>query len=209
MRLIGYPGEKISILTTYNGQKHLIRDVLRKRCANNPLIGNPKKISTVDKFQGQQNDYILLSLVKTKNIGHLRDVRRLVVAMSRARLGLYIFARTKLFRSCFELTPVFNMLLKRPQNLRLINDEQYPADKRMVNDVVDDYVEIVDMPQMAQFVFDFYQAKLNCWNKLQNVTREVREKKSVQDKNKENRERLERLNEEERVLREKLGMVYK
>ena len=38
--------------------------------------------------QGQQNDFILLSLVRTRAIGHLRDVRRLVVAMSRARLGL-------------------------------------------------------------------------------------------------------------------------
>ena len=31
MRLIGYPAEKISILTTYNGQKHLIRDVVAAR----------------------------------------------------------------------------------------------------------------------------------------------------------------------------------
>ncbi|CAF4707695.1 unnamed protein product, partial [Rotaria magnacalcarata] len=52
---------------------------------------------TVDKYQGQQNDYILLSLVRTNAIGHLRDVRRLVVAMSRARLGLYIFGRVSLF----------------------------------------------------------------------------------------------------------------
>ena len=57
------------------------------RCSNNPLIGKPHKITTVDKYQGQQNDYILLSLVKTNNVGHLRDVRRLIVAMSRARLG--------------------------------------------------------------------------------------------------------------------------
>lgn len=41
----------------------------------------------LQRFQGQQNDYILLSLVRTKNVGHLRDIRRLVVAMSRARLG--------------------------------------------------------------------------------------------------------------------------
>jgi intron-binding protein aquarius len=32
MRLIGYPANKISILTTYNGQKLLIRDVINKRC---------------------------------------------------------------------------------------------------------------------------------------------------------------------------------
>jgi intron-binding protein aquarius len=132
MRLTGYPGEKISILTTYNGQKHLIRDVLKRRCSSNPLIGQPKKISTVDKYQGQQNDYIILSLVKTKNIGHLRDVRRLIVAMSRARLGLYVFARIKLFKSCYELTPVFSLLLKRPTKLHLVLDEIYPS-KRNVN----------------------------------------------------------------------------
>lgn len=42
---------------------------------------------------------------------HCRDVRRLVVAMSRARLGLYIFARVSLFQNCFELTPAFNQVL--------------------------------------------------------------------------------------------------
>jgi hypothetical protein len=44
MRLIGYPAEKITILTTYNGQKHLIRDVIKQRCASNPFIGYPLKV---------------------------------------------------------------------------------------------------------------------------------------------------------------------
>jgi intron-binding protein aquarius len=56
MRLMGYPASSISIITTYNGQKHLLRDIIEARCANNPLFGRPAKISTVDKFQGQQND---------------------------------------------------------------------------------------------------------------------------------------------------------
>ena len=34
--------------------------------------------------RGQQNDFILLSLVRTKAVGHIRDVRRLVVAVSRS-----------------------------------------------------------------------------------------------------------------------------
>lgn len=67
-------------------------------------------MTTVDKYQGQQNDYILLSLVRTKAVGHLRDVRRLVVAMSRARLGLYVFARVSLFNNCFELTPAIHQV---------------------------------------------------------------------------------------------------
>lgn len=68
------------------------------------------QVTTVDKYQGQQNDYIILSLVRTRAVGHLRDVRRLVVAMSRARLGLYIFARVSLFKNCFELTPAFEQV---------------------------------------------------------------------------------------------------
>lgn len=65
----------------------------------------------MDKYQGQQNDFIILSLVRSRAVGHLRDVRRLVVAMSRARLGLYIFARVALFKNCFELTPAFEQVI--------------------------------------------------------------------------------------------------
>jgi intron-binding protein aquarius len=56
MRLLGYPASKISILTTYAGQKALIRDVLSHRCAKNALFGMPKIVTTVDKYQGEQND---------------------------------------------------------------------------------------------------------------------------------------------------------
>src|SRR5687768_1815458 len=37
MRLLGYSAEKITILTTYNGQKHLIRDIVQQRCGQNKL----------------------------------------------------------------------------------------------------------------------------------------------------------------------------
>lgn len=68
------------------------------------------QVTTVDRYQGQQNDYIILSLVRTKTVGHIRDVRRLVVAMSRARLGLYVLARVSLFQNCFELRPAFSQV---------------------------------------------------------------------------------------------------
>ncbi|KAF9175690.1 hypothetical protein BGX21_006167 [Mortierella sp. AD011] len=133
MRLLGYPAEKITILTTYNGQKDLIRDVLNQRCSWNPIFGKPARITTVDKYQGQQNDYVLLSLVRTKAVGHVRDVRRLVVALSRARLGLYIFGRQKLFQDCHELEPAFKRLLKRPTKLWLKTGEMYPNTVRLVD----------------------------------------------------------------------------
>ena len=138
MRLLGYPAHKISIITTYRGQKHLIRDVVERRCANHPLFGRPAAITTVDKFQGQQNDFILLSLVRTRIVGHLRDVRRLVVAMSRARLGLYVFGRQALFAQCYELQPAFSQLLRAPTQLALVPTEQHPT-QRLVEDAVTPY----------------------------------------------------------------------
>ncbi|CAG7823151.1 unnamed protein product [Allacma fusca] len=160
MRLLGYPAEKITILTTYNGQKALIKDVINTRCGNNALIGQPHKITTVDKYQGQQNDYILLSLVRTKTVGHLRDVRRLVVAMSRARLGLYVFARISLFANCFELTPAFSILDQRPSKLHLYPSEIYSTKRPVEEKVEADPLVINDMPHMANFVFEIYMQKI-------------------------------------------------
>ncbi|KHJ41012.1 Intron-binding protein aquarius family protein [Trichuris suis] len=157
MRMLGYPAERISILTTYNGQKHLIKDIVRRRCGDNPLLGSPSKITTVDKYQGQQNDYIILSLVRSQAVGHIRDLRRLVVAMSRAKLGLYILARVSLFRNCFELTPVFGMLCQRPQNLILVPTEVFASQPlRKANDLsnVASTVEIKSMPDMAEMPYD-------------------------------------------------------
>ncbi|XP_019878186.2 RNA helicase aquarius [Aethina tumida] len=173
MRLIGYPAHKITILTTYNGQKHLIRDVINTRCANNPLIGKPHKITTVDKYQGQQNDYILLSLVRTKAVGHLRDVRRLVVAMSRSRLGLYVFARVSLFENCFELTPAFQQLTKRPVKLHLVLNELFPTERNNFNKETgtENNLVIEDMTQMANFVYSFYIERRKQLEKYYECTR--------------------------------------
>ena len=81
LALQGIAASRISIITTYNGQKDLIHDVVSARCAGSPVFGTPAKIATTDKFQGQQNDFILLSLVRTKSVGHLRGT----ITMSRTR----------------------------------------------------------------------------------------------------------------------------
>ena len=130
MRLLGYPSSSVSILTTYRGQKHLIRDVVRARCSH-PAFGPPHKITTVDKYQGQQNEYILLSLVRTKHVGHLRDVRRLIVALSRARKGLYIFGKIDLFQRCPELREAISRLLRFPDKLALVANEPFPATRML------------------------------------------------------------------------------
>ncbi len=133
MRLLGYPAHSISVITSYNGQKNLLRDVFRRRCASHPMFGLPHKISTLDRFQGQQNDYVLLSMVRTKAVGHIRDVRRLIVGMSRARLGFCVFCRKALFENCYELTPAFAHLVRRPSRLHLVPNEIHPQTARLVD----------------------------------------------------------------------------
>ena len=128
MRLIGYPASKISIITTYRGQKHLIRDIIARRCAHHPLFGVPSRVTTVDKYQGQQNDYVLLSLVRTRSVGHMRDIRRMVVALSRARLGLYVFGCMPLFERCIELSKSIRNFLEYPTKLALVPTESYPSE---------------------------------------------------------------------------------
>lgn len=133
MVLIGYPPYKISILTTYNGQKDLLEDILSQRCGEGtPFAGmRPKAISTVDQYQGQQNDHVILSLVRTKAVGHLQDVRRLVVAVSRARLGLYVICRQSLFQGCHELKRTMDQFAERPNKLQLVVGEHYPTKRKI------------------------------------------------------------------------------
>jgi intron-binding protein aquarius len=157
MRLQGYPREKISILSTYNGQVQLIKDVLAQRCKG-PLFGSPAAVATVDRYQGQQNDFVLLSLVRTAAVGHVRDVRRLVVAMSRARLGLYIFCRLSRFQQCLELAPVFSQLADRDTSLALVVNDKYPTD-RGANDKVDvaSVSKMRDAIEMGTLVYKMIQ----------------------------------------------------
>jgi intron-binding protein aquarius len=127
----------------------------------------------VDKYQGQQNDYILLSLVRTHNIGHLRDVRRLVVAMSRARFGLYVYGRVNLFKNCFELTPAFNILTSRPvDGLYLCPNEVHPT-TRQANVTAPNPIIMKDMPQICKFVYDFYAQKVAALADISRPTKSI------------------------------------
>jgi AAA domain len=57
----------------------------------------PFNVFTVDSYQGEENDIILLSLVRSNKqnlIGFLENRNRLVVALSRARRGLYLFGNS-------------------------------------------------------------------------------------------------------------------
>lgn len=118
MRLLGYPAKRIAILAAYNGQKALLREMIEKECAVNPKYGSPHKVTTIDRFQGLEEDYVLVSLVRSgASAGHLRDVRRWVVAVSRVRLGLWVFGRMALMETIDETKQIVDMFKRRPTAL--------------------------------------------------------------------------------------------
>ncbi|POS87365.1 DEAD helicases superfamily protein-like protein, partial [Erysiphe pulchra] len=162
MRLLGYPAAKISILATYAGQRALLKDVLNHRCARNSLFGFPKIVTTVDKYQGEQNDYVILSLTRTSRVGYLRDVRRLTVALSRARLGLYIIGRRAVFESCSELRPAFDILFQRPDKLMLVTGELWPCQRIQANEPINSVpgeTQIEDVEHMGLYVYEMTNAR--------------------------------------------------
>lgn len=91
--------------------------------------------------------------MRTRFVGHLRDVRRLVVAMSRARLGLYVFCRRSLFEQCYELQPTFRLLLQRPDHLALNLYEDTSYTDRHVEDTTDRYL-VSGLEEMSSIVMD-------------------------------------------------------
>ena len=80
----------ITILTTYNAQLNQLEN---ERAQGDWSWLEEVRMAVVDSFQGEENDVIILSLVRnnTRNaVGFLRTNNRICVALSRARNGLYI-----------------------------------------------------------------------------------------------------------------------
>ena len=82
----------VGIISPYRAQVQYLRHQLKKKEWAKPyrhLIS----VNTVDGFQGQERDIILISLVRANDegqIGFLRDLRRMNVAITRARMKLII-----------------------------------------------------------------------------------------------------------------------
>ena len=82
----------VGVISPYRAQVQYLRQMVKKESFFKPyrsLIS----INTVDGFQGQERDIILISLVRNNpkgDIGFLRDLRRMNVAITRARMKLII-----------------------------------------------------------------------------------------------------------------------
>jgi ATP-dependent RNA/DNA helicase IGHMBP2 len=79
----------IGIISPYRQQVERLNDNISKAYDYLPNV----KIDTIDSFQGQERDFIIISLVRSNEnneIGFLKDYRRLNVALTRARKKLIV-----------------------------------------------------------------------------------------------------------------------
>ena len=82
----------VGLISPYKGQVYLLRQMLKQDRFWKPFR-QMITTGTVDSFQGQERDIIVISLVRSNdegNIGFLRDLRRMNVAITRARMKLIL-----------------------------------------------------------------------------------------------------------------------
>jgi len=79
---------RVGVITFYSGQVQMISDRIRRMPGK---LFNQVLVHTVDGFQGDERDIIIISFVRAnpkKRVGFLKDFRRLNVAVTRARQHL-------------------------------------------------------------------------------------------------------------------------
>ncbi|KAM4026831.1 NFX1-type zinc finger-containing protein 1-like [Anomaloglossus baeobatrachus] len=89
----GYSPSQITILTTYSGQLHCLQKMMPKAQFQGV------RVCVVDKYQGEENEIIILSLVRSNlvgNVGFLKIPNRVCVALSRAKKGLFCIGNMEL-----------------------------------------------------------------------------------------------------------------
>ncbi|ADG13890.1 DNA helicase [Methanocaldococcus infernus ME] len=91
----------VSVITPYDAQVRLLRRMFEEE-------GLDVEVNTVDGFQGRENEAIVISFVRTKNFGFLKDYRRLNVAITRAKRKLILIGNENLLKK----DTIYNEMLK-------------------------------------------------------------------------------------------------
>ena len=146
----GYKPEQITILAAYRGQVSLIKkkcseaqrkfpclfkeeeikpateksnsDQTSSTSTNKPKTKCRLAIHTIDIYQGDENDFVIVSLVRSnleRQIGFLKLLNRRCVAQSRSRCGLYFVGSKSTLRSNSD----WNALIKKMDNQGTVGKE--------------------------------------------------------------------------------------
>ena len=116
----------VGIISPYRAQVQYLRRLLMKREFFKPFR-RQISVNTVDGFQGQERDIIVISLVRSNDegqIGFLRDLRRMNVAITRARMKVIILGD----RQTLTRHPFYRQLWKYINHLHQYNYEETITD---------------------------------------------------------------------------------
>ena len=126
----GYEKSQITILTMYLGQRALISRLMKSSPSSKALQGI--RVNVTDSYQGEENEIILLSLVRSNNptnsIGFLKIHNRICVALSRARCGMYIVGNLQFLVKNEEMWKKIGTTLLKEQALGAGKSESTRAD---------------------------------------------------------------------------------
>ena len=112
---------EITVLAAYLGQTKLLRNMMKKAKEKQPELfqeidGVEERegfiqVQTIDMYQGDENQYVIISLVRSNTyggIGFLKELERRCVAQSRAKCGMYFVGNMNLLitarNSCWSAT---------------------------------------------------------------------------------------------------------
>ncbi|NXK93324.1 ZNFX1 protein, partial [Formicarius rufipectus] len=131
-----YQPSQITILTTYTGQLFCLRKLMPAK------VFEGVKVHVVDKYQGEENDIILLSLVRSneeERIGFLQIPNRVCVALSRAKKGLYCIGNMRMLSKVPLWSKIIHTLREKNhigQSLMLCC-QNHPETKTLVSTAAD------------------------------------------------------------------------
>ncbi|WP_102408805.1 AAA domain-containing protein [Parabacteroides bouchesdurhonensis] len=109
------------VISPYKAQVHYLRGLIKRTAFFKPfrkLI----TIHTVDGFQGQERDVIMISLVRANEngqIGFLNDLRRMNVAITRARMKLMILGDSATLTKHAFYKKLYNYISQRGQVINI------------------------------------------------------------------------------------------
>ena len=99
---------EITVLAAYLGQTKILRSMLKELKTKMPNLFKDSdaegfiQVQTIDMYQGDENKYVLISLVRSNKegkIGFLKERNRRCVTQSRAKCGMYFVGNVDMFYS--------------------------------------------------------------------------------------------------------------
>lgn len=104
--LLGIEHTTVVVITPYSAQQNLLQNELKKVKFLKNL-----SVSTVDSYQGQEADVVVISTVRTNKIGFVDDPQRLNVALTRAKRLVRVVGCKDLFISLKRYSPLKHLAL--------------------------------------------------------------------------------------------------